>query len=205
MAFLARIAVYSQLLLGGASTVSLAQPAELPIVIHDCSGIDPRTIEKSVSELRTILLFAEPDVDVTGCRDQANLVSAESSKDPRPLDLWILRSRANRRINRGREPLGYSVLRGRGGHAFIFGETVLSQASAADVPWSVLMAYTAAHEIGHLVLGLSHSETGLMKPNWDRKDIEAIYRNSVHFSSEQQRLIAAYFRRSREIDMAQRR
>jgi hypothetical protein len=67
------------------------------------------------------------------------------------------------------------------------------------------MAYTAAHEIGHLVLGLSHSETGLMKSNWDRKDVQAMYRNSVHFSTEQQRFIAACFRRPREIEMAQKR
>ena len=79
----------------------------------------------------------------------------------------------------------------------------MTQADAAYVPWSVLIAYTAAHEIGHLVLGVSHSKTGLMKPRWDRKDMQAMYRKSIHFNSEQQRLMAAYCGRSREIKISQ--
>jgi len=164
MAFLSRIGLYSQLLLGCASTVHLARPAELQIVVHDCSGVNPRTIEKSILELRTILLFAEADVGVTCCRDEANPPSPESFKDVRLLELWILRGRGTTPKGWGRQPLGYSVVGNRGGRAFIFPETVLPQAIAADVPWGVLIAYTAAHKIGHLVLGVSHSETGLMKP-----------------------------------------
>ena len=203
MAFPARMRVYSQLLLGCVSIVHLARAAELQILIYDCSGIDSRTIEKTVSELRTILSFAEADVNVTACRDEANSASAESSRNTRTLELWILRGRA-KKPNDYRQPLGYSVMTRTGGHALIFGEAVLTQANAADVPWSVLVAYTAAHEIGHLILGVSHSKTGLMKPNWVRKDIQEMYRNAVHFSSEQQRLIAAYCGRSREIEMAQK-
>ena len=109
MAFLAHIRVYSQLLLSCASIVHLAPATDLQILIHDCSGINPRTIEKSVSELRTILLFAEADVDVTGCRDEASSASAESSQDPRLLELWILRGRANMPDD-CRQPLGYSVM-----------------------------------------------------------------------------------------------
>ncbi len=205
MASLARIGLYSQLLLGCASTVHLARPAELEIVIHDCSGLNPRTIGKGVSELRAVLLFAKPNVDVAGCQDQANLASAESSTDLRPLELWILRDPAKKPKDSRRQPLGYSVVRDRGGHGVIFGQTVLSQANAGNVPWSLLFAYAAAHEIGHLVLGPSHSETGLMKPNWDRKDLQAMYRNSVHFSGEQKRSIVAYSGMSREIEMAQKR
>ena len=205
MVSLARIGLYSQLLLGCAPLVHFARAAELRILVHDCSGINRRTIEKSASELRRILRFADADVDVTGCRDEANPSSPESSKDPTPLELWILRGRAKTPREGGREPLGYSVVRGRGGRAFIFAEAVLAEALAADVPWSVLIAYTAAHEIGHLVLGLSHSETGMMKPIWDLKDFQAMYRNSVHFSTEQQRLVAAFFARSREVELAQKR
>jgi len=88
--------------------------------------------------------------------------------------------------------LGHSVVSEQGGvYATVFLEAVQHQASAANIPWTVLLAYAAAHEIGHLLLGASaHTPRGVMKGNWDAQDMQAMFQNSFPFSREQQRKIA---------------
>jgi hypothetical protein len=57
----------------------------------------------------------------------------------------------------------------------------------------MLVAYAAAHEVGHLLLGSNaHTINGVMKGNWDAKDMQAMFQNAVHFNREQQRFIANY-------------
>jgi hypothetical protein len=48
----------------------------------------------------------------------------------------------------------------------------------ANVPWVIVLAYAVVHEVGHLLLGdQAHAVRGMMKPNWDRKDYEAMCQN----------------------------
>jgi hypothetical protein len=89
--------------------------------------------------------------------------------------------------NVGRPPLGQSFVDSEGGsYASVFVAPVQDQAAAANVPWVIVLAYAAAHEIGHLLLGdQAHTPRGLMKAQWESNDYQAMNQNHFHFSSEQ--------------------
>ena len=86
-----------------------------------------------------------------------------------------------------RLPLGQSFADHEGGtYASVFLASVQDQSAEANVSWVTVLAYSAAHEIGHLLLGnQAHTPRGLMKANWDRNDYEGMNQNRCHFSSEQ--------------------
>jgi hypothetical protein len=55
--------------------------------------------------------------------------------------------------------------------------------SQMGISKSRVLAYAAAHEMCHLLLGSgSHSPTGIMRTRWDRRDLEAINRAWLSFS-----------------------
>jgi hypothetical protein len=60
--------------------------------------------------------------------------------------------------------------------------------------WSYLAGYVMAHEIAHLLQGLSrHSATGIMKASLDRQDVEKCFRHSMTFADEDIQMIRTGF------------
>jgi hypothetical protein len=56
--------------------------------------------------------------------------------------------------------------------------------------WEELLGLAIAHELGHLLLGTNlHSNTGLMRANWPRKDLESRDWEKFEFTREQARQI----------------
>ena len=83
--------------------------------------------------------------------------------------------------------LGRAVLRAdhsRGTIAYIFPNLVEDLAGrvgnglAARLLFGRLLGYTVAHELAHL-LGVRHSESGLMSPVWGRDDLDGILTGSL--------------------------
>jgi hypothetical protein len=74
---------------------------------------------------------------------------------------------------------------GRGRYATLFVHAVQQQASAVDVPWTVVLASAGSHEVGHLLLGGAHTPRGVMKAHWNRSDYESMKQSGFHFSIDQ--------------------
>lgn len=56
----------------------------------------------------------------------------------------------------------------------------------------IILGFVMAHEIGHLMLGSnSHSDTGIMQGQWDRKRVRQIMKGDLHFTAQQSKLIRA--------------
>lgn len=54
----------------------------------------------------------------------------------------------------------------------------------------VLLAHVLVHEIGHILQGsVRHSEQGLMKAHWSRRDLNSMLRNPLDFTAEDVELI----------------
>ena len=53
----------------------------------------------------------------------------------------------------------------------------------------IVLAHAMAHEIGHLLLPYGHSATGLMRADWDAKDMRLAVHGRLNFTSEQVELI----------------
>jgi len=81
-------------------------------------------------------------------------------------------------VSIGQEPLC-------GGSLFVFYERVLAFALRHNHPVHTILAYVIAHEIGHILLPKpAHAPFGLMKGEWDDKDLRRITA-SPGFSPEQ--------------------
>jgi hypothetical protein len=76
------------------------------------------------------------------------------------------------------------------GYSNLFFPCIEKLAEIADIPSSLLLAYTAAHEIGHLLLGAdAHATTGIMKKKWDKQDFRAMLQGALCFCPEQKRAL----------------
>jgi hypothetical protein len=51
-----------------------------------------------------------------------------------------------------------------------------------------------AHEIGHLLFPYGHSATGLMRADWDAKDLRLAMGGELNFTADQVELIRAGLR-----------
>ena len=52
-----------------------------------------------------------------------------------------------------------------------------------------VLAHAMAHEIGHLLLPYGHSAAGLMRADWDAKDMRLAAHGRLNFTREQAELI----------------
>jgi len=59
------------------------------------------------------------------------------------------------------------------------------------VAFELLLGYAAAHEAGHCLLGPGHSNSGLMRATWNRKDAEAMTRMSLNLTKPEVRTALA--------------
>jgi hypothetical protein len=53
----------------------------------------------------------------------------------------------------------------------------------------IVLAHAMAHEMGHLLLPYGHSSTGLMRADWNAKDLRLAEDGRLNFTSEQAELI----------------
>ena len=58
-----------------------------------------------------------------------------------------------------------------------------------DMYTVIVLAHAMAHEIGHLLLPHGHSSTGLMRAEWDAKDLRLAVNMQFNFTNEQAELI----------------
>ena len=74
---------------------------------------------------------------------------------------------------------------GVGRLAYAFHERIQAAARRQGTDPAKILAYVMAHELGHLLLGRSHSVTGIMSGHWDRYEIQSIEMSALRFTNEQ--------------------
>jgi hypothetical protein len=93
--------------------------------------------------------------------------------------------------DRGRvkkDVMGYAAVAAdsMGRIAYLIYERVRTQAAAAAMRAGRLMGFVMAHEIGHLLLpGLGHRESGLMKHQWNARDLRQMNEGQLAFLPSQ--------------------
>jgi hypothetical protein len=90
------------------------------------------------------------------------------------------------------EALGFALPcpQGKGGcMAYIFYARIETMAADGDASLSDILGHAMAHEIGHLLLGPSHSPVGIMRAEWNRRDLESAALNQLSFAPEQIELL----------------
>ena len=76
--------------------------------------------------------------------------------------------------------------------ASVYYEHAVSLARYGDYETPKILGCVMVHEIGHLLLGLnSHSDFGIMRAHWRRKEIQKIMWGGLHFTPQQSEMIRA--------------
>src|SRR5690242_7982815 len=98
----------------------------------------------------------------------------------RPNEIVVrLEPRVSRRADTG--AMGHSIVTtARGSVASVWVQAVRAQATGFGLAFDLLLSYAVAHEIGHCLLGPSHSYAGLMRGRWNRHDASEMSRLSLH-------------------------
>ncbi len=178
-------------LAGNPNSVS-AQASAVQVQVYDYTGLSPAAFHEFVARTQDILARSGVSLEVDACARGAAPCESHTGSS-RQVVLRVIADTGKSMKNVRLEKLGMSVAGHDGGtYATVFLKPAEEKASDANLPRMVVLAYAAAHEIGHLLLGQAHSPQGLMKATWGVNDFMAMSQNDFHFSSEQSRKLTSY-------------
>jgi len=184
-------------LAGNANAVS-AQTSALQVQVYDYAGLNPATLHQFIARTQEILANSGVSLEVDVCARSASSCESHSGSSRQILIRVVADSGKNMK-NVRREKLGMSVAGHDGGtYGTVFLKPAEEEASDANLPWTIVLAYAAAHEIGHLLLGdQAHTGQGLMRATWGIGDFAAMAQNRLHFTAEQTRELTDRYGSSR--------
>jgi hypothetical protein len=180
-----------------------AQTPPLQVQVYDYADLKPATLHEFIARTQEILAGAGLSFQIRLCGRSVTVQCETQTGSARRLVIRVVAGAARRMSNVRRPPLGQSFAGHEGGtYASVFLERVRDVAAEANVPWVIVLAYAAAHEIGHLLLrDQAHTPRGLMKATWDRDDYRSMAQNCFHFSPEQVRELGVRYSASAADDV----
>jgi hypothetical protein len=201
---LGRSILFLFLSLAGSTNSDSAESAALQVQIYDYAELTPQTLREFLSRTERILANTGMSVQVILCRGRLAVPCENQTGSLKSLVVRILAGDSKSTKNAMRPALGHSFADHNGGiYATVFWRTVQDSAAATNVPWVVVLAHAAAHEVGHLLLGAqAHTSRGLMKANWGQDDYTAMNQGRLHFTTEQAQMLANSYGRPVEVSNA---
>jgi hypothetical protein len=189
---LGRSIFFLSLALAASADANSAEGATLQVQIHDFAGLEPQTLQQFLSLTERILAGTGMSVQVSLCRGSIPVSCEDRTGSLDCLVVRIVAGYAKTQESLNRLALGLSFADQNGGaYATVFVRPAQDEAATANVPWVVVLAYAAAHEVGHLLLGArAHTSRGLMKAKWVPGDYMAMDQDRCHFTPEQARTLA---------------
>ena len=165
-----------------------AQTSALQVQVYDYAGLNPAALHEFIARTQEILASSGISLEVDACARGAAPCESHSGSS-RQVVIRVVADTGKKMKNIRWEKLGMSVADHDGGtYATVFLKPAEEKASDANLPRTIVLAYAAAHEIGHLLLGdQAHTTQGLMKAHWDSTDFQAMAQNRFHFIPEQTR------------------
>jgi len=194
-----------------ATLVGLASPAtaeprpSLNVVIHLCDDprIQPNLVARAKGEMTRI--YRDAGVDIAWTSDAPETADTDDPQPPAStyphLTLVILCRELTDEMTVDATALGAAVgtREHRGRMAYVFydrveriAQTYLNVArepGTDDMYTVIVLGHAMAHEIGHLLLPYGHSPTGLMRAEWEAKDLRLAANRQLNFTSEQAELM----------------
>ncbi len=195
--------VFSLSLLLSAALGQAPPHPQLTVAVYDVAGIGPKTLERSERIVEAILLasglqpkwIAGPPAELDSIgTDFTARTPRECLAAPIPS---ILRVQILRHAPPGMSPqaLGFSLPCARAGvQVTIYADRAALACKTGGPTFGRVLAYSIAHELGHVLLHSYHHETnGLMKAVWSKSDWQRAAVTDIPFSPVDVQRIAAFY------------
>jgi hypothetical protein len=182
---------------GGETSVS-AQLAALQILVFDYTGLSALSLREFTTQTQVILSKDGLSAEVEDCTRATDGPCFRQERVQRRIEIRVVNKPQENHMLVGRKCLGVSFINHDGGtDASVYRELADQEAADFGLPREVVLAYAAAHEAGHLLLGeQAHTLHGLMKAHWGAEEFRAMTQSRLHFSSEQKRELTHRYGRS---------
>jgi hypothetical protein len=175
----------------------------LVIGLYDYANLSAKEIGRLTETAGLVLAGSGIHIDWAHCRGALAVAPAVACETEPQGNHLVVRLLPNRPRMSSEDAMGHAAVDAEGGNfASVFVPAVREQAPGFGVASDLLMGYVLAHEIGHCLLGPHHSETGLMRGGWNRKDAVEISRLGLHLTKEQAQKAAA---RLGQVELAAKR
>ena len=167
-----------------ASEPVLLPTAPLSVHVYNFAHAPAATVARAEKEAARILKEAGIEstwIDCPLTSAEMDTVPACRETGPTKLTLRIILEAA---ASLKKEMLGFALPAPDGAiHASVFYSRVLDLAAGRVASGAQILGIAAAHEIGHLLLGLEkHSATGLMRAQWTLSDLQLATVEQLRFS-----------------------
>jgi len=167
-------------------------PAQaLVIGLYDYANLSAKEIGRLTETARLVLAGSGIQVAWVHCRGALALGPTAACETEPQTNQLVVRFLPDRPSMAPTDAMGHANVTAEGGsYASVFVPAVRAQAPGFEVASDLLMGYVVAHEVGHCLLGPRHSETGLMRGEWNRKDAGEISRLNLHLTKQEARKAA---------------
>jgi hypothetical protein len=179
------------------------ESARVRVLIYDNARVSASLLEQAGLETTRIFRSAGIILVWINCTERVDGSACRSMARGKELMLRVV----PKGQSAGESVFGDAFLAadGSGKYADIFFDRIASAHHNFGVNESRILGAVAAHELGHLVLGLgAHSKTGIMSPVWTNDLIQKAERGSLLFTPEQAMCIRKRMGQS-ALDMDDRR
>lgn len=160
----------------------LPAASTLTVLVHDYAGLPIITLREFEKATAVVLRRTGTQVDWTLCTGRevrTRPALCDGNLEPGRIVLRILGRHPGGQKKYG-APLGSAEV--EAGYITLFAAEIQRAAEQNRLPVGAVMAYAAAHEIGHLLLGPEHSPRGIMSATWDKADYHGMGQRSLVFS-----------------------
>ncbi len=178
-----------------------APTSAIQVQVYDYAGLNQAALHQLIARTQEILASSGVSLEVDACARGAAPCESHTGSS-RQIVIRVVTDTVKKIKNVRWDTLGQSVASPDGGtYATVFLKPVEEIASEEKLPRTIVLAYAAAHEIGHLLLGdQAHTSRGLMKATWGPDDYQAMAQNRFHFSLEQTRELTSRYGTARRAE-----
>ena len=175
--------------------------AVVVVRVYDVTGIADADRRVALEVAQELLATANAHVIFKVCHpDESNRDPCNTTRPPDERIVRVINSPSSPRSGL-RESLGNAVVdavTNTGVLATIYADRVIRRA-AGRIDHSLLLGRTIAHELGHLLLGGTHSKSGLMREFWSDQELQRNHVTDWAFAPEDRRRICAQLLRAESL------